>query len=63
MASLRERWEAWAPLAGMRCSCPPGCTVGNTWGDGPRACDPNCEPCRLMAGKPYCKPPNAKDGT
>ncbi len=24
----------WTRLAGMRCSCPPGCTEGDTWGDG-----------------------------
>lgn len=44
------------PLAGKRCTCPPGCTTGNVWGDGPVECVDQrgvpCEPCTLMAGRP-----------
>ena len=39
-------------LAGKRCSCPPGCTKGDNWGDGPRECDAGCEPCRTRQGQP-----------
>lgn len=42
-------------LAGRVCSCVPGCTTGDIWGDGPRDCDPSCVPCHLMAGKPLPK--------
>ncbi len=45
----------WDRLVGMRCVCPPGCTTGDVWGDGPRDCDVGCEPCRLMAGQPYVR--------
>jgi hypothetical protein len=34
-----------------RCTCPPGCTTGPRIGDGPRDCDPSCQPCRLHAGQ------------
>lgn len=43
----------WSKLAGMRCTCPPKCTTGDRWGDGPRECAADCSPCRLMAGKAY----------
>lgn len=50
------------PLAGMVCVCPPGCTTGPIWGDGPRECrsvdGKVCEPCTIMAGRPY-----KQDGT
>lgn len=46
----------WSALAGLTCTCPPGCTTGDVWGDGPRDCDPRCVPCRRMRGKPYTKP-------
>lgn len=49
----------WDALAGKRCTCPPGCTTGDIWGDGPRDCAADCEPCRIRAGQPYFKP-NAK---
>ena len=52
----------WDRLAGLICTCPPGCTVGNVWGDGPRKCATDCEPCRLMAGQTYTKP-NTKKAT
>lgn len=42
-------------LAGKRCTCPRGCTDGDTWGDGQTECAADCEPCRLMAGRPYEK--------
>lgn len=45
----------WDALVGMTCTCPPGCTVGDTWGDGPRDCAIDCRPCRVRAGKPYVK--------
>lgn len=46
----------WARLAGMRCTCPPDCSTLQTWGAGPRDCDDECEPCRIMAGRPYHRP-------
>lgn len=49
----------WTRLAGMRCTCPPKCTDVR-WGDGPRACNPECQPCRLMAGELYEKPDKKK---
>lgn len=45
----------WDALVGMTCTCPPGCTVGDTWGDGPRECASDCRPCRIRAGLPYVK--------
>lgn len=39
-----------SPLAGKRCSCPPGCSV-TRWGDGTRSCDPECAPCKTMRGQ------------
>jgi len=50
----------WSRLAGLTCTCPPGCTTGNTWGDGPRKCATDCKPCRLMAGQTYTKPNTKK---
>lgn len=47
----------WSLLAGLACTCPPGCTTGTRWSDRPRDCDPDCQPCSRMAGKPYT-PPN-----
>lgn len=47
--------DGWDALAGMTCVCPPGCTVGDTWGDGPRPCSQACRPCTIMAGLPYVK--------
>jgi hypothetical protein len=49
----------WSLLAGMRCTCPPGCTTGSTWGDGPRECDIECRPCSIMAGRRYTPPGGA----
>lgn len=46
----------WGLLRGMVCSCPPHCTTGTKWGDGDRDCNPDCGPCRLMAGTPYSSP-------
>jgi len=46
----------WIRLEGMVCTCPPLCTIGNVWGDGPRDCDPACLPCRLIRGTTYTKP-------
>ncbi len=62
-AAGNSNWETWhVTLRGMRCICRPGCTTGDVWGDGPRDCkgpppsyEP-CEPCSLMAGKPYTPP-------
>lgn len=53
-----EIYDEWAALAGMRCSCPPDCIDGR-WGDGRRDCDTTCEPCRIMDGREYHKPPKS----
>lgn len=45
----------WDALAGLTCTCPPGCTTGDMWGDGPRSCSQACRPCTIMAGQPYVK--------
>lgn len=50
----------WEKLAGLTCDCPPGCTIGDVWGDGPRACLPTCRPCTIMAGQPYVKKKRTK---
>lgn len=42
------------PLAGKACTCPPGCSAAH-YGDGLRQCDPACEVCRMMRGKPLAK--------
>lgn len=54
-----EIYDEWAALAGMRCICRPECTVGDIWGDGPNDCKAQCEPCRIMNGREYHKPPKA----
>lgn len=54
--------STWADLAGMTCTCPPGCTTGDRWGDGPRDCGGDCRPCRIMAGQAYVKPGKGKAG-
>jgi hypothetical protein len=41
------------PLAGLVCTCPPGCT-DKAWCDAGR-CDPHCKPCHIMTGKPYSR--------
>lgn len=46
----------WDRLRGMTCTCPPACTTGKTWGDGPRDCNPTCQPCQTMGGTAYTKP-------
>ena len=38
-------------IVGRRCICRPGCTSVR-WGDG-GCCDPKCEPCQTMAGRPH----------
>ena len=38
-------------LAGKTCTCPPGCTTGDRWGDGPRPCSPDCAPCTMRRGQ------------
>ena len=62
MSVASEIYEEWAALAGLACTCPPDCTTGDRWGDGPRQCTPTCEPCRRMRHKPYRKPPETKTG-
>ena len=39
-----------ATLAGKVCTCPAGCSDTH-WGNGPKPCDTDCRPCRIMAGK------------
>jgi hypothetical protein len=41
-------------LACKVCTCPPGCS-GERWGSGVSQCSPDCEPCRIMRGKPLPK--------
>lgn len=49
--SLHFTCDPQYPLAGLRCTCPVGCS--NThWGNGAVDCDPSCEPCKIMRGKP-----------
>ena len=55
-ARPRDQYDPWAHLAGLVCSCPPGCTIGNVWGDGDTPCNHHCRPCREMRGTPYSKP-------
>ena len=43
------------PLAGLVCTCRNNCT-NTRWGNGPTPCDPNCQPCQIMAGQPYTAP-------
>lgn len=47
----------WEWLAGLVCTCRPGCT-STRWGDA-GICDPRCQPCRRMAAEPYVKPPKS----
>lgn len=54
-AQVDDDHGGWDALAGLTCTCPPGCTTGDRWGDGPRDCDPGCRPCRIRAGRPYVK--------
>lgn len=42
------------PLAGQRCTCPPGCSM-TRWGDGIESCDPGCAPCKTMRGQMLSK--------
>ena len=48
----------WSRLAGMACNCRIGCT-GAHWGDA-GICDPNCRPCRIMAGVTYTSPSSSR---
>lgn len=57
-----EIYQEWAALAGMRCTCPPDCSTTERWGAGPADCDPACEPCSIMAGREYHRPPKTKNG-
>jgi ssDNA-binding Zn-finger/Zn-ribbon topoisomerase 1 len=42
------------PLVGRRCTCAPDCSDTH-WGNGRVACDPLCEPCKLLRGNPLHK--------
>lgn len=44
----------WTALAGLTCHCPTGCT-DKVWGDA-SICDPDCHPCKIMAGTVYTSP-------
>lgn len=38
-------------FVGRSCSCRPDCS-NKRYGDGPTACDPQCQVCRIQAGQP-----------